>query len=59
MQQKLIFPAPGSSHALEKRRNRIWRANLDHNIKVTNIDAEFQGAGADNTGTLCRGECCF
>ena len=45
-------PATGSSHPLEKRRNRIWRTNLDHNIKVSNIYAKFQSACADDTGTF-------
>src|SRR5271170_5290433 len=32
----------GSPHALEKRRDGVRRANLDHSVQVANIETKFK-----------------
>ncbi len=54
------FPPPAAPpHPLEKGRNGIRRTGLNHDVKIPDVNTQFQRACADDAGAVLGGECRF
>lgn len=42
--------APGTTGLLPKGREAAWEAEMDGDVEVANVNAEFEGVGGDDAG---------